>query len=552
MPEAAGMHSLLMGSGRGLEDDPITNSVGSVLLGILLQRELANIISNALVDLDTAAWLADQTSQGAGLTGNGSLSNPQWTLAGFHHLYSALCISQAQMKLFKSMFIEQYAEAALEHPDIKIRRVQAAVFVDIFNGFVTETALRGGMSAPKAEWLMDVTVDMTAEALSAEIGRWPGIIVQLPFTSYLPGTRQSGRESAWDSVGDSFVSSIMDETQQAMLGKENDLIMDDIERVDLTPNTTRIANHFRSGKKVWGRVAGQTFLSTALDQGVDAVVDYATRSESKVERIAAGSLVVGRSVVSGVEMAASGAAAWATRLIPWAREYSALQFATASKEHFDTSIKAGFQLTQLYYGRESHTLKDQIIFQDSYTTLEWSSTYVSDLGFRDIPAPLQNVASAECDVIASAGLERRSMTLAEAEEKVLSDLLFSDKAVARNTLSAYASRSQGSTVPDTFRNRQAAAASLLVDYAQRHLGFSDYQRTGDTVSFFRSNATALVRREPEDRSASFPAITSAQMMCTSPGFVPMRAAEKDLSTLAALPSLRPISELAEGIDVEIR
>jgi hypothetical protein len=515
---------------------------------------MGNVTSNALVDLDSAAWLADQTSSGSGLTGTGSLSNPQWTLATYHHLYSVLSINNAHLRFLKCMFIEQYAEAALEHEDLTVRRVQSAVFADMFNTFVVETCSRASIGPPLNEWLLDIRSSFSGSELESEISRWKDIVPQLPFTSFLPGTRQTGTEATIESLKDSFLGALSDEIQDEVVRVPTDLIKDKVDTANLKPSPKRIAERFQSGKGVWPRVAKETFIGTVLDKGIDAVVDYAARSENKIEKIVAGGLVVGRAVLSGLDMVAQGVLAWKAKSIPWVGQFQTGAFALSVIEHKEASTKAGEQLARLIYGKDATAdlTPEQTEYRESVETIESSSEKIDEVGEREIPAPLQNVSTAECDVVANADLERKEVTMPKAETDEIAKKLFGDPAAARSALGNAASRSQGLLVPDTFRNRQAAAAALLTDYAKRHIAFSDFRQSASSFSFFRTNIAALVRRLPSDRSGSFPAITQAQLMCTAPGFIPIRAAEKNLSTLAALPSLRPLTELGDGIDVEVR
>jgi len=80
-----------------------------------------------------------------------------------------------------------------------------------------------------------------------------------------------------------------------------------------------------------------------------------------------------------------------------------------------------------------------------------------------------------------------------------------------------------------------------------------YIKTSTGFSYFHADFAAIVRRDPSMLVAEFPAITSAQMMCTAPGYLPMMSDKpKNILEILQLPELKPLSSVSFGVSINVK
>ena len=80
-----------------------------------------------------------------------------------------------------------------------------------------------------------------------------------------------------------------------------------------------------------------------------------------------------------------------------------------------------------------------------------------------------------------------------------------------------------------------------------------YVKTSTGFTYFHADFAAIVRRDPSMKVAEFPAITSAQMMCTAPGYLPMVSdSPKNINEILQLPELQPLSSVSLGVNINVK
>ncbi|MFM7188050.1 MAG: hypothetical protein ACKO14_09565 [Armatimonadota bacterium] len=109
-----------------------------------------------------------------------------------------------------------------------------------------------------------------------------------------------------------------------------------------------------------------------------------------------------------------------------------------------------------------------------------------------------------------------------------------------------------SVIPSCFAD---AIIQLKLDFEATIKSCSNlgYKKTAAGFTYFRADFAALIRRDPSMRVAEFPAITSAQMICTAPGYVPMTSdGPKNINDILQLPELKPLSAVSLGININVK
>ena len=158
---------------------------------------------------------------------------------------------------------------------------------------------------------------------------------------------------------------------------------------------------------------------------------------------------------------------------------------------------------------------------------------------------------AECDQLSRAGVKKLHIDLPAQKGSSVSVTSLSPE-TARAILSGYPQTTAVSSPPPrTFDNIETAAGTLVNDLGKRNPDTVQATPSGNGLDFYGSDFVGLVRREAGSTGASIPAITNAQLLCTAPGYIPMRSAQPiDLSAPGAtLPSLNPLSTLGTGVNI---
>ena len=107
-------------------------------------------------------------------------------------------------------------------------------------------------------------------------------------------------------------------------------------------------------------------------------------------------------------------------------------------------------------------------------------------------------------------------------------------------------------LPRTFDTLSRATATLIHEYFQRNATNLNPRVEGDDLVFTRSSFSLLLRREANSNVAVIPQITEAQLLCSGPGFIPMRSTSPKNLTQMSLPALMPLSELGNGVNFDVQ
>ncbi len=119
-----------------------------------------------------------------------------------------------------------------------------------------------------------------------------------------------------------------------------------------------------------------------------------------------------------------------------------------------------------------------------------------------------------------------------------------------------ASRAPGGNVLlRSYEGVEIAATLLMLDLIDRNpTAFNSQDNSdGNGFSYDRTDYALLLRRDAGTTVTSVPAITSAQLLCTAPGFVPARNdPPEDLSTASSLATLIAATTLSPGGNVHVK
>lgn len=107
----------------------------------------------------------------------------------------------------------------------------------------------------------------------------------------------------------------------------------------------------------------------------------------------------------------------------------------------------------------------------------------------------------------------------------------------------------------TYEGVEVSMILLMIDLMKR---FPDqltpeFTPDGEGVSYSRSDLATLLRREAGSTEAMVPGITSAQLLCTAPGFIPAKNDQpEDLTTITSLATLISATSFSPGGNINVK
>jgi len=513
-----------------------------VWYGINATREAYERTANFALALDDVGYVGDKVTNANGLKGTAAVNNPQWIAAMIEQNYHSLGITGSLMQLYQKVGLGRFIDFVKSQTDPTERGVAYGIVANVFNDWVDAVAASAQVPANES-WKLDLSESVTVDNLHQQVDRIAGIVNVLPFG---PGYRTaSGRSTLGknlEGIRDNYLPTLLGSFVEFAFktNTNKDFAVNWIKTQSLDMSLFRLRQAVtRQG--LWKNLGGDLGNGLLTNVGFSLVKSLAAKNGPKAG-LHACLLSVAPTLYDIYKLTAASVATAATIVGP-------LVFGSL----------AAFQAQQAINGVENCFDDFTEVNEENLRRLkkEFDERAKSRLNGgneppgRDVPART-NPSRAECDQLAAAGIGRGEIELPPDE----SDLLNAESNILRELLCGAltgSTRSSHSAPPRTFKNVELAAAGLLLDFAKRNANTIEAQVEPNKLRFFRSDFALLIRREPGSQSVTVPAITNAQLLCSSPGFIPMRSdSPKDLTQIPGLPELQPITELGTGVNVGVR
>jgi hypothetical protein len=564
------------GRGRGRAIPPGQVAVSATFFGLRGLRTLYELLCRQALELDNIGYLAARISQTNQLPPDSALENPQWVAAMMERNYTGLAYVGLIAEFAQCFGLKELAETVREQTDPDSQLLAYGILGEIFNDWVGEICDRVAVAVDPT-WQLDMgerTV-LTVARTHRELDRIPDILAALPFgpgfntAPILPLTRQVGMgETILDPVKEipSILGGVAEKIKDVLDDpKKTEEIIEHLydytnsyaKRIDI--NTTRLAQFVLKNlrkdltKDVLKAIAKkviETWLGKLAGEAADCVFEIISGS---IELGKLFSLTVGTLEIPPL----------------------AVVFATLAALKIVELLTKIEDCIQKLHIDPPPIIERHILLRGKVTETDFTPIPV-----RTIPV-VTNPIRAESDQLRKSAVIKGHVTLYRRRPRPLVELkavalkLGDVASSARTTVSGtpYESSTQGTmygpdgqvlaTTPGrgravtgvlvrSYAGVETAAALLLYEYARTHPDTVLAEDTGDGFAFFGSELALLVRREPGTSAVQVPSITGAQLLCTSPGFTPIRSAgPEDLTTLLALPQLQPATGLSNGGEIHV-
>lgn len=506
-------------------------------------------IANSIVSLDDLTYLGDTTARfNSGLVEISVVSNPQWGAAMIQRSYLALRAVSVLMSIQQSQGIAQISTFVQSQTDSTQRLVAYAILASLFNEWINRAA--GAIGVPvNPNWQLNVSANMTVDQVPQQLSAISGILASLPFG---PGYRPTF--SFARDVGSTSDTSLFDEARNifnSFVGTMGEMFVNVSNKVVLSQwaaNPVLTAQYIKSALQ---RPLFQTVLLTKLasEIGKDIFIDkiiapLLTPFVGAMDAAAvANAIKIANDIYSLSTDIASIILTSESVVGPLVYGYQALNaYADLIKDLNNAKILL--------------TAAQQQALQDATALDGNGSMGGSQVPGRTLPAAT-NPAGAESDqfwqslgehvIKTSISIPPTDTRGTRAGGPTVGSLMPAD---ARAILLG----NGGGGAPRSFNNVAIAAASLLYDIGNRNPDTVKATLSGDTLQFYGVDLPLLIRRVAGDQSVVVPAITNAQLLCTSPGFIPMKSVSPVDLTLpgASLQALNPITPLGIGVGINVK
>ena len=522
------MHDL----GRA-EGDYAAKMYHATYFGHAVALESYERVLNQFIGLDDIGVIGKIITDQNGLINESSLENPQWVAAMLERSFNALVVFETILKVFQTMGLAQWMDMVRATTDPDERLVAYDLVATMFNQWVDGVAKAHGLTANPAHKL-DVSSAVTAESALTEINRIPDIVDAMPLgPGYRPAESAISRSSG-SSGGDlaAGAGKSFGMTFLAYMAHEFAHVTEHGAKV----NSVGVVKHM-AGSAIKHTAGSRldtlavNFISAGLEQGIGGQGGKAAYCAVQIAHhtyrtaqytsyaIGASGTVVGAVVLGGV-----------------ATYYAYKTFSTIAECKDELSDRHS-------RGRENNFKR----LDDGYRP---------DGGFppgRDVPAPTGS--QTECDQLANNGLGEGDLDPTGGSGGGPGDpdyRSFEPDPVRRLFCAAFNGSTRGPDLPRTFTNLRLGAAALIFDFVKGY-PILNAQATPTRLRFIKSDFAILLRREPNTQSIVLPAITSAQLLCSAPGFIPHRNKEPmNLATIDKLPEDHiTLDQLGAGVKINV-
>lgn len=574
--QSANINGMTSFASTGVSRDTTTSWVTYVqgtYYGLLGIESMYEIFARQFVEFDNIGYLAEQITAQNKLQGANALNNPQWLLAMMERGHQAIVTFGYILEALQTNGLGALIQTVRETTDPTAQLVFYGVLTEIFNGWIAELAARVQYPVDPA-WLLDVgnSAPVTNASLLTELDRIVPILNDLPFG---PGFNQTQPLRSAPTRGEqiidpkdalpSVIGEILKNLKETLNNpKEVKEILVTIE-TDLNNYTKRIdLDQTALAKFVLKNIAKEI----VKDVIKKAIVDGLTKWKGKLVGTIADCIIEILDKSKDLATYFSGTIA-TLEVLPLA-----IVFATLTA----LQIQAILQKLQECLDKIQMELpgRPPILLKGTVTTDNYPPP---------VRIPFVRVVTAETDQIRATKIvkgqilrRRRRKPKLPVELKAIQLKLNPDGSIStvRGTLtttevSAQIITPDGNPPGSPSRSVTRAAANLLmarsyegvevsalllmIDLMNR---FPDaltpaYTSDGDGIGYGRSDLATLLRRETGSTAADVPGITSAQLLCTAPGYVPMNAGQpEDLTKTPTLAALMAATALSPGGNVHVK
>lgn len=545
-------YDALHGTGRAAAGAPASSiaNVAKLAYSMVANRILYERLSNALVHLDDVSYLSDAVTTQNNLNGTAALRNPQWTAAAMENTVNLLKVSGGVQQLIQTIGVTQWAESIRNISDPTDRMMTYAIFGGIFNQWLDNLQAKPG-SGITPDMKLDVSASMTNDGVSAQLQRVPDLVKKLTLS---PGYRPTVSRASQGDKDSGFIESAIGVFRDSAVGAGVEYLKREITgsfysffQVAVQAGDTFVYYSEETFGLIYERVplasairtaTGDALAREAIKKGLGLLFDHFGGPQAGkiaecsgniaglvLDTFAAAEIIAAASCITVVGCLALGGVL-------------GLQLGLGASD----VAKCANDINNPKPERPAD-------IADAAAKLDASKGTPQT---RDIPA-LTNPAFAECDQLSRAGVSQSQLPVPGTDTPGGPDAGSIDPNTARQLICGAPQGRAAEFIPRTFRNAEIAGLGLLYDLGKRSVSTVAPTLSGGTLRFYRSDFATLIRREAGTTTVTVPSITSAQLLCTSPGFIPQRsAAPVDLTASgASLPDLQSISALGTGVGINV-
>ena len=527
---------------RSVSRAPVDVRLAAQALGIGLNgtRVVYERLINLSLMTDDLGHIASDVSKNNALTGNANLNNPQW-LAGMHQQhYAVLRVTGALFKIQLMSGLSELRDWTLARTDPQERLATYGLAADVFNTWVDTLTGVTGIS-PNASWKLDLSSAVTPDAIATELGRMEIILAQLPFS---PGYRKEGADLGKiddDSLGGVGIQNY----RQSLYGAISQLTLNG--GAALTDSFLASVDPAKAKYDVAGRLGG-----TGVGQKLAGLSGGVAKAQSILDALLASDKASDWPGASGASLQNQ------VRIIGGL--FGFLQSLSAALLTTKTALGAlisGEQALKNLIDLDALILQLGSVFQKNEWAIvkeDLATLRKQHLANGDVPTvrqiPVMRTSGLEYDQLAAILACVLKLTLPDADANCPDD---PKKPVISRCRLLVSGLRKVDGCARTFRNIERCLLGLIADYVLSFSSITLAKWNESSLEFYASSFVRFLRREPGENVAEIPAITSASLLCSGPGFIPTRSLTPvNLGTLAAMPDLRGITNLVGGFSINAK
>ena len=509
---------------RQADTRPAEDFYRAAIYGSLLSVLACERTMDALISLDSVLYAADVTTTKQNLKDRASLSNPAFGTAMYKRLVNALAGYTAITRYFLLAGIPEMIGLVLNASTPEGKRVAYSMLRDAYNGFLDHLP-RG--SQIDASLRLRATVAMTNAAIDAEVNRITPLLSQIPLgVGYR--TKASKLSGAIDTpavVGKAFIDCVLELSFARALDLPGGTV------------TTNSLNSWLTSLSISNRMKSNLSVQNAVYQNLTqsgrtlATID-STLLDSSKRSIVLANLQSTLQGVGGVS---------ATNLSKVATETLGL-IANLGPFLGGLDIIKGTLGITLVKGENltSYTTRLVALLEQLPPATRPDTQSLLPLAQNPLPTEIAKIripSTSEQDQLNSASLSLQSVkTVATISTPVTPSAIADARSILGGTVTT------STPPPRTFSQINRAAYTLMLDYLS-YVGHVTLIRIdGAETQFTAADIALLINRSAGATQMTVPVITSAQLMCTAPGYLPSRTTTPvNLTTLESLPPLQRLT-----------
>ncbi len=567
---------------RGRATAPWATAFQGVYLGLQGLGALYELFARQFVELDNLGYLGEKVTANNKLKGTNALDNPQWLLGMMERSQSAIVAFGSIMETLQTFGLGELIEVVKEKTDPVEQIVAYGFLTEIFNSFVTDVAART-LYPLNPIWLLDVgeTTPVTNAKALSELDRIVPILNELPFgpgfqqTTTLQSTRETpAREQVSDpnQVAASVVGSLAEKIKETLKDpKEVKEILFTIEQ-DIEKYVSRVDINTTAISKFLVRNIAKEIAKDVLKKILKDSIQALT-SKLFLEIVDCLIEIIFNSLELGKYVSGTVAALEFPPLAIVFATLSALKLIEILKK-LEDCLKI---LKQKLPGRPPLILQGTVTYDDPVPSRRIPVGIVSNKTEVDqlrryglvtgklkikrrkkpkLPVELKAVAKKLSPFSSSETVSGRVInsdgTGTATSMEVSGQLVdTSGDALGRSVTRA----TTNLIMVRTYEGVEISAALLMIDLMNRNpaLLLPEYTPDGDGVTYLKSDYARLIVRPPGSGDFDVPGITSAQLLCTSPGYIPSRTDQPvNLNTIPSFATLISATSFSPGGSVDVK